>query len=80
VTKEQRKVKRLLKKMDDLRDQYNAACIAAFPVGTKVSYAHGDLLRCGRVVDTGHGHRLKVEHPSGAAPWIETARIIDEME
>lgn len=80
MTRAQRKVKRLLEKMDRMRDEYNAACKEAFPVGTAVSYAHGERLRFGQVVDTGYGHRVKVEHASGAAPWIDTYRIIQEME
>lgn len=80
MTKAQRKVKRLLDKMDKMRDEYNAACKEAFPVGTGVSYAHGERLRFGVVVDHGYGHRLKIEHASGAAPWIDTYRIIQELE
>lgn len=80
MTKAQRKVKRLIAKMDRMRDEYNAACVEAFPVGTPVSYAHGERLRFGTVVDAGYGHRVKVEHASGAAPWIDTWRIIQELE
>jgi len=80
MTKAQRKVKRLLLKMDQMRDEYNAACKEAFPVGTPVSYAHGERLRFGVVVDISYGHSLKVEHASGAAPWIDTYRIVQELE
>lgn len=82
MTKAQRKVKRLIETMDRLRDEYNAACIEAFPVGTEVAYAHGKHLRMGHVVDTGYGHRLKVQsnENANAAPWIDTYRIIQELE
>ena len=80
MTKAQRKVERLIEKMDRMRDEYNAACIAAFPVGTPVSYMHGERLRFGHVVDTGYGHRLKIEHASGASPWIDTYRIAEGLE
>ena len=80
MTRAQHKVKRLLDKMDKMRDEYNSACKTAFPIGTLVSYAHGERLRFGVVVDTGYGHRLKVEHASGSAPWIDTYRIVQELE
>lgn len=82
MTKAQRKAKRLYEKMKKLRDEYNAACIEAFPVGMEVSYAHGDYLRMGHVVDTGYGHRLKIQSNANAnaAPWIDTYRILDELE
>jgi hypothetical protein len=80
MTPAQEKVKQLFDEMNKLRREYNEACKAAFPVGTEVSYVHGDRLRFGRVVDTGYGHRVKVESASGAAPWIDTYRIIEELE
>lgn len=82
MTRSQRKLKRLYEKMAKMRDEYNAACIEAFPVGTEVAYAHGDALRFGHVVDTGYGHRLKIQSSvnPNAAPWIEAYRILDELE
>lgn len=80
MTPAQRKVKRLIQKMDRMRDEYNAACKEAFPVGTPVSYAHGQRLRFGHVVDVGYGHCLQVKHESGSTPWIDAYRIIQELE
>jgi len=82
VTRAQRKALKLYRKMHELRDQYNAACLEAFPVGTEVSYAHGEALRYGTVIDAGYGHRLKIQSSINpdAAPWIDTYRILDELE
>jgi hypothetical protein len=82
VTRAQRKALNLYRKMQDLRDQYNAACLKAFPVGTEVAYAHGEALRFGTVADSGYGHRLKIRSSvnPNAAPWIDTYRILDELE
>lgn len=79
MTPEQRKVKKMRERMNKMRDDYNEACKAAFPVGTEVSYAHGENLRHGHVVDVGYGHRMQIETPVGAKPWIDTYRFIDEL-
>jgi len=75
----QRKAKALYEQMREMRHEYNEVCKAAFPVGTMVSYAHGDQLRFGRVVDVGYGHRVKIEGVA-TAYWIETYKILDELE
>jgi hypothetical protein len=78
MTETQQKLKRLKERLDRMRDDYNELCKAAFPVGTPVSYLHGDQLRFGRVVDVGYGHRIKIQGVT-TAYWIDAYRLIETL-
>lgn len=72
-------VAKALNALDRAREDYGQACGAAFPIGTRVMWAHGSQERVGVVVDRGglYGERLRVESDVWERTyWIDAARVV----
>lgn len=76
----QRQARQLMLRLKHLQNDFNKACIRAFPAGASARYVHGDRLRYVTVIDPGYGHSVRVRSESGREYVIGAYRLLEDVE
>ena len=70
-------LRQIMDRIRELRKLAAASLEKQFPVGTEISYRHGDCVRHAEVIELyGFGLRIKVRGVTGAEYWIDANKCI----